>query len=447
MAGDMSALPGMLCASLTVRQSKDFSVSRANHEGDLAIPAKALPARVILSVIRWRREDQPWEAAIPVKHLAMTVAAAAATAAVSALAAPVPTAAAWHPGGPAALPAPAIQRLSDAQLAGQRVIYSYPGPTPPRALLRAVRSGQAAGVIFFAGNISSPAQLAAVARQLQRADASKRNPVRAPLLLMADQEGGAVRRLPGPPDLSEKQIGQAADPPAQARQAGLGAAATLHSAGLNVNLAPVLDVYRAAGDFIDQYGRSYGSAPGQVARLGADFIWAQQRAGVAGAAKHFPGLGAAARKQDTDLRPVTLTVRSSTLRWLDEQPYRAAIAAGVRLVMVSWAVYPALDGHRPAGLSPRVVQGELRQRLGFQGVTITDGLEAGALRRYGTIADRGQRAALAGMDLLLCAGHSVGEGQRAAAGLARAYRDGLLSRASGEAAVTRIAALRASLPG
>ncbi len=386
MAGDMSALPGMLCASLTVRQSKDFSVSRANHEGDLAIPAKALPA-------------------------------------------------------------PAIQRLSDAQLAGQRVIYSYPGPTPPRALLRAVRSGQAAGVIFFAGNISSPAQLAAVARQLQRADASKRNPVRAPLLLMADQEGGAVRRLPGPPDLSEKQIGQAADPPAQARQAGLGAAATLHSAGLNVNLAPVLDVYRAAGDFIDQYGRSYGSAPGQVARLGADFIWAQQRAGVAGAAKHFPGLGAAARKQDTDLRPVTLTVRSSTLRWLDEQPYRAAIAAGVRLVMVSCAVYPALDGHRPAGLSPRVVQGELRQRLGFQGVTITDGLEAGALRRYGTIADRGQRAALAGMDLLLCAGHSVGEGQRAAAGLARAYRDGLLSRASGEAAVTRIAALRASLPG
>jgi beta-N-acetylhexosaminidase len=381
-----------------------------------------------------------------VKHLAMTVAVATATAAASALAAPVPTAAAWHPVGPAALPAPAIQRLSDAQLAGQRVIYSYPGLTPPRALLHAVRSGRAAGVIFFAGNISSAAQLAAVARQLQRADASKRNPVRAPLLLMADQEGGAVRRLPGPPDLSEKQIGQASDPPAQARQAGLGAAATLLSAGLNVNLAPVLDVYRAAGDFIDHYGRSYGSAPGQVARLGADFVWGQQRAGVAAAAKHFPGLGAAARKQDTDLRPVTLTVRSSTLRRVDEQPYRAAIAAGVRLVMVSWAVYPALDGHRPAGLSPRVVQGELRQRLGFQGVTITDGLEAGALRRYGTIADRGQRAALAGMDLLLCAGQSVGEGRRAAAGLARAYREGLLSRASGEAAVTRIAALRAGLP-
>ena len=381
------------------------------------------------------------------KHPAMKVAMAAAVATGAAFAATAPTAAAWHPDEPAALPAPAVQRLSDAQLAGQRVIYSYPGLTPPRALLRAVRDGQAAGVIFFAGNISSPAQLAAVARRLQRADASKRNPVRAPLLLMADQEGGGVRRLPGPPDLSERQIGQAADPPGQARLAGLGAAATLLTAGLNVNLAPVLDVYRAAGDFIDQYGRSYSSEPALVARLGAGFIWAQQRAGVVAAAKHFPGLGAAARNQDTDLRPVTLTVPSSTLRRVDEQPYRAAIAAGVRLVMVSWAVYPALDRRRPAGLSSLVVQGELRQRLGFRGVTITDALEAGALRRYGTIARRGERAALAGMDLLLCAGHSVGEGQRAAAGLARAYRDGLLSRASGEAAVTRIAALRAGLPG
>jgi beta-N-acetylhexosaminidase len=113
--------------------------------------------------------------------------------------------------------------------------------------------------------------------------------------------------------------------------------------------------------------------------------------------------------------------------------------------MLSWAVYPALDPGRPAGLSPLVVQGELRQRLGFGGVTITDALEAGALRRYGTIARRGQRAALAGMDLLLCAGHSAGEGQRAVADLARAYRNGTVSRGSGEAAVARIASLRRTL--
>jgi beta-N-acetylhexosaminidase len=380
-----------------------------------------------------------------VKHLA-AVAAAAATVTASAIAGAVPTAAAWHVADPPlAAPALAIQRLTDAQLAGQRVIYSYPGLTPPRSLLRAIRRGEAAGVIFFAGNISGPAQLAAVSRRLQRADASRLNPVRAPLLLMADQEGGIVRRLPGPPDLSEKQIGQAADPPAQAAGAGTGAAATLRQAGLNVNLAPVLDVYRAPGNFIDQYGRSYSRHAGPAARLGAEFVRAQQSGGVAAAAKHFPGLGAASRDQDTDLRPVRLTVRAAILRQLDERPYQAAIAAGVRLIMVSWAVYPALDRYRPAGLSPVVVQGELRQRLGFQGVTITDALEAGALRGYGTIARRGQLAALAGMDLLLCAGHSTGEGRRAAAGLARAYRDGLLSRAAGQAAVARIAALRSSL--
>jgi beta-N-acetylhexosaminidase len=338
-----------------------------------------------------------------------------------------------------------IQRLDNTQLAGQRVIYSYPGLTPPPALLRAIRRGQAAGVIFFAENISSPAQLAAVSRQLQQADASRRNPLRAPLLLMTDQEGGVVRRLSGAPDLAEKQIGQAADPAAQARLAGTGAAANLRGSGLNVNLAPVLDVYRTAGNFIDQYGRSYSPHPGQVATLGADFIRAQQGGGVAAAVKHFPGLGAAARSQDTDLRPVTLPVSTATLRRVDERPYRAAIAARVKLVMVAWAVYPALDPGRPAGLSSLVVRGELRQRLGFGGVTITDGLEAGALRRYGTIARRGQLAALAGMDLLLCAGHSVGEGQRAVAGLARAYRDGMVSRDSGEAAVTRIASLRRTL--
>ena len=375
---------------------------------------------------------------------AVTVAGSAATAAGPAAAGPA--AAARHVADPRPPGAsPVIQRLSNTQLAGQRVIYSYPGLTPPPALLRAIRRGQAAGVIFFTGNIASAAQLAAVSRQLQRADASRRNPLRAPLLLMTDQEGGVVRRLPGAPEPAERQISQAAAPAAQARLAGAGAAANLRGSGLNVNLAPVLDVYRAAGNFIGQYGRSYSRYPGQVATLGADFIRAQQGGGVAAAAKHFPGLGAAARSQDTDLRPVTLPVSTATLRRVDERPYRAAIAARVKLVMVSWAVYPALDPGRPAGLSPRVVQGELRQRLGFGGVTITDALEAGALRRYGTIARRSQLAALAGMDLLLCSGHSVGEGQRAMAGLARGYRNGTVSRDSGEAAVARITALRRSL--
>jgi beta-N-acetylhexosaminidase len=337
---------------------------------------------------------------------------------------------------------PALPPLSARQLAGQRVIYSYSGLTPPARLLRRIRHGQAAGVVFFGGNIRSKPQLRRVVAELQQAAMSRQNPVREPLLMMTDQEGGIVRRLSGAPDLSEQQIGESADPAAAARRAGTGAGRNLRGAGINVNLAPVLDVYRRAGNFIDEFGRSYGRNAVAVATLGADFITAQQQAGVAATSKHFPGLGAASKSQDTDLRPVTLNLSRTTIQSVDELPYTAAIAAGVRLVMVSWAAYPNLGSGRPAGLSAAVVQGELRQRLDFTGVTITDALGAGALEHYGTIARRGVLAAAAGMDLLLCASQHAGEGIRALDGLAGGLRDGALSKGDFLASVQRVVALR-----
>ena len=360
---------------------------------------------------------------------------------------PDAAASAGHPPMAAASPAAVIPKLSVSQLAGQRVIYSYSGLTPPASLLWLIRRGEAAGVIFFTGNISSRAQIAAVSKELERANASAADPVREPLLLMTDQEGGLVRRLPGQPFLPENQIGQSADPAAQARAAGAGAAANLRGVGMNVNLAPVLDVYRADGNFIDQDGRSYSNNPDAVSGLGADFITAQQAGGVAAAGKHFPGLGAAAANQDTDAAPVTLNLPAAAIRRDDEYPYRAAIAAGVKLVMMSWARYPSLDTNYPAGLSPVIVQGELRQRLGYRGVTVTDALEAGALRAFGTIGQRSQLAARAGMDLLLCAGQTPGEGYLAMDGLESGYHDGRLSQVAFTAAVGRILALRAGLPG
>jgi beta-N-acetylhexosaminidase len=112
--------------------------------------------------------------------------------------------------------------------------------------------------------------------------------------------------------------------------------------------------------------------------------------------------------------------------------------------MVSWAVYPALGG-RPAGLSPNVVQGELRDRLHFTGVTITDALEAGALKSYGSTQHRTLRAALAGMDLLLCAAQNVSQGQQASGELAAAYSNGTLNGPAFLASVNRVIALRQSL--
>ena len=253
--------------------------------------------------------------------------------------------------------------LSARQLAGERVIYSYRGLTPPASLVAQIRAGQAAGVIFYGDNIASKAQIQRVIAQLQK-DATA-SPVKLPLLMMTDQEGGQVRRLPGAPSRSEKQIGQSANP-AAATQAGRGAGVNLRGAGMNLNLAPVLDVYRNAGNFIDRYGRSYSKNPRKVAQLGADFIGAQQRTGVAASAKHFPGLGAATASRNTDVDPVTLSVPLASLRSIDELPYRSAISTHVKLIMVSWAIYPALDPDRPAGLSSRIVQNELRKRLTLQ---------------------------------------------------------------------------------
>ncbi|MCQ4079550.1 beta-N-acetylhexosaminidase [Streptomyces sp. RB6PN25] len=331
--------------------------------------------------------------------------------------------------------------LAPRQYAGQRVIYSYPGLTPPQSLLERISGGEVAGVIFFGENISSEAQIASVIDELNKANAD--SPVQAPLLLMTDQEGGLVRRLPGEPVLSEKQIGESSDPVAAASQAGTGAGENLAGVGMNVNLAPVLDVYQQPGNFIDQYQRSYGMDPDDVAALGRAFITAQQQTGVAATAKHFPGLGAATTDQNTDEGPVTLTQPLSELRGVDELPYKTAVPAGVQLVMVSWAVYPALDGERPAGLSPVVVQRELRGRLGFAGVTITDALEAGAIGSSYTTAQRAVLAAGAGMDLILCSARDVSQGEEAVSGLTSALEDGTLGPAAFGAAVQRVTALRA----
>jgi beta-N-acetylhexosaminidase len=341
-------------------------------------------------------------------------------------------------------PTPELGRkLSNRQLAGQRVIYSYSGLTPPPELFDVFRRGEAGGVIFFGENIdrNNPDQIRGVVAQLQQANES--SPVRAPLLMMTDQEGGLVRRLPGEPVLSAKQIGEfLPDPEEAARFAGGAAGENLKGAGMNVNLAPVLDVFRQPDNFIDHFQRSFSDDPAVVARLGTAFIEEQQRTGVAATAKHFPGLGAAARAQDTDTVPVTLDVPLQDLRSVDELPYTHAIPAGVDLVMTSWAIYPALD-QLPAGLSRTIVQGELRRRLGFRGVTITDALEAGALNPItASIPERGVLAADAGMDLLLFSGRNVSQGTGGVDALVNALDSGRLNRGTFRAAVERVIKLR-----
>ncbi|HYK69465.1 MAG TPA: glycoside hydrolase family 3 N-terminal domain-containing protein [Streptosporangiaceae bacterium] len=337
--------------------------------------------------------------------------------------------------------------MTPEQMAGQRVIYSYKGLSPPPDLLTAIAHGDVGGVIFFGSNIASPAQLRGVIAQLNSANASPDNPAHNyPLLLMTDQEGGMVRRLPwAGPSQSEAQVGAAANPAAAASAAGSQSASGLHAVGINVDLAPVLDVFRQRGDFDDQFQRSYSMNPNVAAAAGAAFVRAQQAGSVAATVKHFPGLGAAGAAQNTDNGPVTITLPAATLRSVDEAPYRPAIRSGVQLAMASWAKYPALDPRLPAGLSPTIIQGDLQGRLGFDGVTITDAIGAGALRGYGSLGNRTMLAARAGMDALLCTAINPVPGPDCVAGLAEGYTDGALPQTAFKAQLAQLLELRASM--
>jgi beta-N-acetylhexosaminidase len=341
-------------------------------------------------------------------------------------------------GSPAARPG---VRLTDAQLAGQHVIFPFSGRTPPPALLARIRRGEAAGVIFLGANLGTPAQVRALTRTLRRVPRTSTQPTaRAPLLLMVDQEGGSVQRLPGAPSRSAPAMA-ATGRPSVALAEGRATAATLRAAGMNVDLAPVVDVVRPESALYAE-GRGFGFGAKRVGRFGAAFARGLRAGGVAATAKHFPGFGAA--PANTDLGAVRIRVGLRELRAVDRPPFAAAIRAGAGLVMLSSAIYPTLS-RAPAVLSARVVQGELRGGLGFKGVTISDDLEAPAFASRGGASGAALAATRAGVDLLLFA-RTYDGADRAARALADGLRSGRVDRGALQASLARVLALRAALP-
>jgi beta-N-acetylhexosaminidase len=314
------------------------------------------------------------------------------------------------------------------------VIFAFSGTAPPPSLVTRIRRGEAAGVILFGANVRDAAGVRRLTRRLQ---AIPRPPgLRAPLLVMVDQEGGEVRRLPSPPEASAAAMGGAST--AAVRDAGRATGRALRAVGVNVDLAPVADL-SLPGGFIAAQARGFAARPAGVERAARAFAAGLASTGVAAAAKHFPGLGAA--EETTDRGPVRIPLSREALR-VHERPFASLVRAGVPLVMLSTASYPAIDD-RPAALSAAVVRGELRDRLGFRGVTITDALDTPGLTGRGGTAAVAVRAAAAGADLLLYAGGAASE--RAADSLAAAIAAGRLRREPAEAAVARVLALRRGL--
>jgi beta-N-acetylhexosaminidase len=333
-------------------------------------------------------------------------------------------------------PAPsAASRLALPQLAGQRLVAGFSGTEPPRPVVRMIRTGELAGVILFAENFPSRA----AGRHLtQRLQAIPRPPgLRDPLLVMADQEGGLVKRIDGAPTASAEEMG--ARGAAFSRSQGEAAAANLHRVGVNVDLAPVLDLALPDGP-IAETNRGFGSTAERVAATAVPFAVGLQGGGVVATAKHFPGLGAA--EQNTDFAVQRIGLSKQALRDRDEMPYRRFIAAGGEMVMLSTAIYPAFSP-RPAAFARPIAMGELRSRLGFEGVSITDALESVAVRAFGGPAAATLAAASAGTDLLLFVDYQAAV--RAHGALLRALRVGSIKRATFETSAGRVLQLRHGL--
>jgi len=323
--------------------------------------------------------------------------------------------------------------MDDGQLAGARVISGFSGHHPPKAMRRMIRAGQLSGVILFDGNVGGRRSVRRLTSELQRIP---RPPAAPPLLVTADQEGGLVRRLPGPPKPSAESIG--AHGSAFAERLGRATGESLRSMGVNVDLAPVLDLGRP-GRAIESEGRTFARTPAGVSETGVGFARGLAAGGVAATAKHFPGLGAARVNTDNAVQKIRLP--AAKLRNADEQPYTAFIRSGGPMVMLSTAIYPALSG-KPAALSRAIATGELRERLGFQGVSITDALGSVSARAVGGPAKTALAAARAGTDLVLFS--DLGAATRARRALARGLSRGSLDRAEFETSVDRVITLRST---
>jgi beta-N-acetylhexosaminidase len=328
-------------------------------------------------------------------------------------------------------------KLSIPQLAGQRIVTGFPGASPPDKLKRMIRHGKVAGVVLFDENTGSRRHTRRLVRRLQRI--KQPQGLRSPLLIMVDQEGGLVKRLSGPPNASAQEMGRRGK-----RSSGRQGAKTgrsLKRVGVNVNLAPVLDVGRP-GSAIRAEHRSFGGKPSRVIDTAIPFATAMEHHGVAATGKHFPGLGAA--KQNTDFAVQKIRLSKRKLRSIDERPYGRFTAKGGDVVMLSTAIYTHFS-KRPAAFTRKIASGELRRRFGFKGVSITDALETTAASNFGGPAKVGVAAAEAGADLLLYTG--LDAASRAGRAVRDKLRKGALKRSRFERSVNRVLRLRARFGG
>ena len=278
------------------------------------------------------------------------------------------------------------------EMVGQMFMISVGGTEPDYYVNKMIRERNIGGVILFGHNMKNEAQTSALTGSLQ--ELSMETEPSIPLLIAVDQEGGGISSAPWvTPQPAPARVGARGNP-AEARAIAGEMGRELLRAGVNTDLAPVVDT--GFGAAIGS--RSFGEDPQLVAEMGVAAVEGFEAAGVVCAAKHFPNHGPARTDSHVSLPVVNHDL--ATLRSHDLPPFEAAVRAGVPMVMVGHLVYPAIDPERPASLSPEAI-GMLRGELGFDGVVITDDLAMAGASGDGPPARAAVEAVKAGADLLI----------------------------------------------
>jgi beta-N-acetylhexosaminidase len=289
--------------------------------------------------------------------------------------------------------------LSLEQALGQQVVVSFEGVTdPPAPLLQMLAEGRIGGVELFRDkNFRTRGELRRLTASLQQAAARAGLP---PLLIAANQEGGQLITVGDSTPFPGNMALGATRSSDLAERVGLAMGRELGAVGINVNFAPVADVNNNPDNPVIGT-RSFGDDPKLVSRLTAAMIHGLQSGRVAATAKHFPGHGDTA-SDSHDCAPV-VPHSLERLRRVELPPFRAAIKAGVKLIMAAHVMLPQYEGGQtaPATLSPAVLRGLLRRKLGYEGVIATDAMNMRALEQGPAFSVEAMAALAAGADLVL----------------------------------------------
>ena len=298
---------------------------------------------------------------------------------------------------------PQLSELSLEQKIGQLFLVALIGNTLTEEYKEHFLRHKMGNFIYFAHNLTDYASIRELSDSLQ---ATTKESSGIPAFISADQEGGmVVRAYSGATQFPSNMAITASGMSDSIGKVGEMVGKELRALGINVNHAPVVDVNNNADNPIIGI-RSYGDDPDLVAKMGVDYVHGLQKSGVMANAKHFPGHGDT--NLDSHLDLPTIEHDMERLNKIEIPPFKAVMANGVDSIMTAHIIFKAIDTEVPATLSHKIMTGFLRDRLGFEGLVITDCMTMNAIKNFYTMEKGCVMAIKAGVDILcLCAKSDV----------------------------------------